>query len=268
MTKQIFAVLIPIAFLSFMFFITVTDSGGQEGISEADKIEKYLETARIVHVDEDTQRGRTSAWDVTLDDGQTKRKARFKYIHRHRPRIPPDSYHYELAAYELDKILELNLVPPVVERTIEEITGALQIYVEDCIPETERKSLQLEPPDARCRKQMDLVILFENLVAEVKHSLSDILIDCDKWRVWRVDYSEAFDIRNKLMDDNPITGCSKSLYQNLHKLEKEVLDERLKPWLNQDEIDSLWFRKQLITDRIDALIAEKGQDKVLFDLKK
>ncbi|MFC2158395.1 hypothetical protein ACFLT9_11210 [Acidobacteriota bacterium] len=270
MKKKNNVLLISLMFSIFCLpaFFGFTRPVENEETLEREKIEKYLKNARIIHIDDETQSGRTSAWDITLDDGQVKRKARFKYVNRHRPRIPPDSYQYELAAYELNKLLELDIVPPVIQRTIEDMEGSLSVFVEDCIPETERKALQLEPPDAQCRKQMDIVIVFENLVAEVKHSLSDILIDCEKWKVWRVDFSEAFEIRNSLMDSNPITCCSKSLYQNLLKLEKNELEERLKPWLNQPEIDSLWFRKQLITDTLGKLIAEKGQDTVLFDLHK
>ena len=38
----------------------------------------------------------------------------------------------EVAAYELDKILQLDMVPPSVERVIEGQKGALQLWVHGC----------------------------------------------------------------------------------------------------------------------------------------
>jgi len=41
-----------------------------------------------------------------------------------------ESYKSEIAAYELDKLLAMNMVPPAVERTIEGETGAAVMWVD------------------------------------------------------------------------------------------------------------------------------------------
>ena len=65
------------------------------------EVEDYLKKAEIVRVEKDKIMGRTALWEVTLDNGEVSRKGYFKYIDRSRPKIPPDSFKYEIAAYEL-----------------------------------------------------------------------------------------------------------------------------------------------------------------------
>ena len=43
------------------------------------------------------------------------------------------SYKNEIAAYELDKLLKLDMVPPTVERQLQGITGAAQLWVENVV---------------------------------------------------------------------------------------------------------------------------------------
>jgi hypothetical protein len=45
-----------------------------------------------------------------------------------------DTYRHEVAAYELDKLLGLRLVPPVVERKIGKKKGSLQAWVDRALP--------------------------------------------------------------------------------------------------------------------------------------
>ena len=40
-----------------------------------------------------------------------------------------ESYKTEIAAYEMDKLLDLNMVPPTIERTIDKQTGAAVMWI-------------------------------------------------------------------------------------------------------------------------------------------
>ena len=44
-----------------------------------------------------------------------------------------ESYKADIAAYEIDKLLKMDMVPPSVERQIQGITGAAQLWVENII---------------------------------------------------------------------------------------------------------------------------------------
>jgi hypothetical protein len=111
------------------------------------ELEKYLKTANIIEVEIDKYEGRTAPWGVILDDGETSRQGIFKYVNRPRPTLLPDSYHYEIAAYEVSKLLEYLVVPPVVEREVKETLGSLQLLLEGCFPLSQQKRKGLQPSE-------------------------------------------------------------------------------------------------------------------------
>lgn len=234
---------------------------------DQEKLENYLRTAEIISVEKNTEAGRTAPWKITLDDGKTRRLGHFKYINRSRPSLLPDCYKYEIAAYELDKILELNIVPPVVERVIEGTTGSLQIYLEGFIKEAERKIRKIEPPDpVYFQNMLEVINVFENLVHEEDcFDADDTMVNLDDWKVCRVDFSMAFSPELELISGCTINKCSHRLYQNLIQLDDLEVENKLKPYLSDLEIEALLQRKKIIIEKIAQLIKERGQKAVLFD---
>ena len=229
------------------------------------EIENYLRTAKIISVEKDQELGRTAPWKITLDDGGVVRQGFFKHVNASRPTILPDSYKYELAAYELNKLLDLNIVPPVVEREIEGIKGSIQQYIKNFIGESDRKRRNIEPPDPKnFENTLDEIEIFENLVYDECFDKDDIFIQTEDWKVWRVDFSEAFPPFSELLPGCKIRRCSKKFYQNLQKLDNDYIKAKLKLYLNDEEIKTLLIRKKIISDKIKQLIEEKGEESVLF----
>lgn len=230
------------------------------------EIENYLKTTKIISIKKNDLAGRTAPWEVSLYDGKIARRAMFKHLDRHRPSLLADSYKYEIAAFELDKLLDLNIVPPVVEREIEGINGSLQIFLENCIPESERKIRKIDPPDQkRFNDTLEVINVFENLAQEEEcFDQDDILIHVKNWKVYRVDFSMAFSPISDLISGCKITRCSEKLYKNLLNLNHETVEVTLNPYLNEDEIQALLKRKDIIIEIINRLIQEKGKETVLF----
>jgi len=227
--------------------------------------ETFLKKARVVSVTKEVVGGRTRPWVVLLDDGKMKRRAFFKHIDVRRPRPLPDSFKYEIAAYELTKMLRVEIVPPLLERVIEDTKGSLQVFVENCISERERQRKQLEPPDAGAHaRALEGLKVFESLVYDECGDPDDTWIHEEDWRVCRVDFSEAFFPSVELPKGCPISVCPRKLYEGLLRLEDEIVILSLGNYLIKDEIDALLARKKLIIERIKTLIAEKGEEAVLF----
>ncbi len=232
---------------------------------EKKKLELFLRQAQIVEVDKNLVGGRTAPWIVTLDDGKTRQRAIFKHIDSRRPQIPPDSYKYELAAYELAQILGVDFVPPVVEREVSGRKGSLQLFLENCLKEKDRRRKKVSPPDARrFTDSLEEIRVFENLVSDLCQDADDIWIHKETWMVWRVDFSEAFTPSAELLPGCEISRCSEKLFSRLLETKDEVLISAMKPYLNKAEIEALLERKNLILQKIQKLIEEKGKDAVLF----
>jgi hypothetical protein len=228
-------------------------------------VEYYLLTAAIVNINRGAVPGRTAAWRIDLDDGLIRRRAMFKVVDDQRPSPLPDSYKYELASYALAKLLGFGKIPPTIERKIDDTLGSLQIRVENCIGLDEMQRTDITPPDPQAfSNALEEINVFENLVYNERKRLDDILIHEETWKIYRVDFSEAFSPTPDLIPEQKIKRCSKKLFENLQELSDEVIKARLEMYLNEEEIEALLSRKVLIIKTLIKLIEEKGTKAVLF----
>lgn len=241
-------------------------SGETSMEKQMDQLEDFLATAEIINVDKETESGRTGGWDVILEKDGVRRRARFKHVHKYRPHFLADSYQYEIAAYTLSRNLGLTIIPPLVPRRIDGIDGSLQIFVENCIRESDFRQRNQAPPDAERFEQAKAVVtIFELLVGDECLDDEDTLIQAESWKICRIDFSEAFDPAKSLDQQCKISGCSRHLYMKLKELTKDSLVDWLAVYLNQNEMDSLWNRRNQIIKKLDELIKTVGEEKVLFD---
>lgn len=238
---------------------------GDEEVGRMETLEKVLREAGIENIEKEKLGGRTGPWLVTLSDGGVKQRAVFRHVDRRRPHTTPDSYKYDLAAYVLTKLLGVELIPPVVEREIEGRKGSLQVYLENCIREKDRKRKKLEPPDSKAfSNAIEGIRVLENLAYDECQDTDDLYIHLEDWRVCRGDFSEAFAPVPELLPGCAFSVCPKKLYEGLLKLDEETLRSKLSLYLNQEEIGALLVRQGLIIEKVNILIKEKGEDAVLF----
>jgi hypothetical protein len=234
-------------------------------LAQQQSLENFLRKAVVISVDKGEVGGRTQPWIATLREGEVTLRAIFKYVDIRRPEPIPDSYRYELAAYELTKLLGVQFVPPVVAREIEGRKGSLQIFLEDCISERDRIRKKLEPPDpAAFADAREEIKILENLTCDKCLDTKDMYVHVETWRICRVDFSEAFFPTAELLPNCEFTRCSRKLYQGLLALDDQTIASNMSAYLNADELDALAKRKNVIVEKIKKLIDTKGEEAVLF----
>ncbi len=178
-----------------------------------------------------------------------------------------DSYIFEPAAYELNRMLGMNNVPPAVVRKVKGRDGSLQIWVENAMTETKRVKDRINPPDMmRWNKQVQMMKIFDALVYNTDRNRGNILIT-PEWNIWLIDHTRAFRRMTSLQDPKQVVQCERGLFQRLKQLDENELQARLKEYLRKDEIKAIVKRRKLIVERLEKLIAEQGEDKVLFTLE-
>ncbi len=84
-------------------------------IAQREQWEEFLKTAEIVRF-ERIPEGVTKPWKLYLKKEGIEKKAAWKNVDEDLGGGVMDSWRYEIAAYRLDKLIGLNMVPPTVER--------------------------------------------------------------------------------------------------------------------------------------------------------
>jgi len=212
---------------------------------------------------------------ITLTDGdrtfravfkhENTRYSEFRFSDGREVEQARDSYRHEIAAYELDRMLGLDIVPPCVERKIGSRMGSLCFWVEGSMTEAERREQGLQPSNPVTYKgRLREIELFEQLIADLDYSdLRNLIVD-EKLRIHKVDSSMAFDSDPDLLTGLYSSKLSRRLIKALEALDKKEMNETLKPWLHKDQLGSLWERRKRILKRAQQLVGDYGEERALY----
>jgi hypothetical protein len=240
-----------------------------------EQIKQFLLTAKVVH-HEVTKKGITHTSRLTLSDGTITHDASFQPIDEHKPRMVlssgavemnfVDSYKYNIAAYALAELVGMDdMLPVYVERKWGGQVGSLSWWLPVKMDEAERVKQKLEPPDADAwNNQMYKIRVFDQLVSDSDPNLTNVLIG-ENWQIWRIDFSRAFRTSKDLKDPSKnLVRCDRQLLEKLKVLDGNALTEKTKNYLTKDEVKGVMARRDKIVAYFQKLIAEKGENEVLY----
>lgn len=176
-----------------------------------------------------------------------------------------DSYRYNLAAYGLAELLAVDDMMPVhVERKWNGKTGSLSWLVPTLMEEGERLKKKIPPPDSEAwNRQMFTVRIFNQLVYDTDPNLTNILIT-PEWKIVRIDFTRAFRRWKELKSPADLQRCNRQLLERLKRLTVEQVEEKTKRYVSRWEIEALMIRRDKIVAHFEKLIAEKGEEKILY----
>ena len=177
-----------------------------------------------------------------------------------------DTWKANVAAYELAKILEINIMPPYVEGNVDGKRASLSWGLDDVImDDVQRQQRKVQPPDLEAwNKQMYVVRVFDELIYDGR-APSDLLITRD-WQMWIIGPSQGFRPNKTIQNPKNLVKCDRKLLAKMRTLDKDVLMSKLGNWLTREEIEALHARAGKIVEFFDREVAAKGEAAVLFDL--
>lgn len=179
-----------------------------------------------------------------------------------------DSYKNNVAAYRIDRLLDLGMVPVTVVRSHDRQTAAYTWWVDDVLmSEKERLAKKTPSPDAEAwNREMFVVRVFDQLIFNVDRNLGNLLIDSE-WRIWMIDHTRGFKIFKELnVAKNLGTKCPRGLLAGLKRLDEPTLKPAMKDLLSPHQVEALLARRDLIVSHFEKLIAQLGEAVVLYDL--
>jgi len=246
----------------------------QEPQLSEEEMRNFLLTARVVK-DKFASKGITGVHRLTLSNGAITHDAAFQSIDETKTRMDfgdgrteynfRDSYKYDIAAYELAKLLGLgDMMPVTVQRKCLDKNGALSWWLPVKMDEGQRLSKKITPPDPEAwNKQMYKMRVFTQLVFDTDRNLGNVLISED-WHLWMIDFSRAFRLYHELENAKNLVRCDRQLLEKLRQLDREELKSKTMPYLKKPEIDGVMARRDVIVKFFEKLVKDKGEAQVLY----
>jgi hypothetical protein len=255
---------------------TVTVSGRQETVADfqGPAPEDFLTKAKVI-ASKELGEGITRPLLLTMDLNGKRHDAVYKNIDERKFGVftfpdgssevnYQDSWQTEIAAYRLDLMIGLGMVPATVERKVNGSEGSVQWFVESMMPESKRIENNVQPPDVEAWNRQSLKArLFDELIANVDRHLNNLLITRD-WEIRLIDHSRSFRTRQTLDHPEKLTRFSRPLLDALRKLDAKTVKQKMGRYLDGTQVDRLLKRRDLIVKLADKLIKEKGEAAVLY----
>lgn len=219
---------------------------------EAD-IEAFLAAGKITRM-EAVPIGVTKPQRGYLEPGPVARFA-WKQLPPGRRNGFMENYKAEIAAYQLDRLLDLHMVPPVVERTVDGKIGAAVLWIEDTKGWDMKKPVQ--GPEPGWSKQISRMKLFDQLIGNIDRNQGNLIYDSD-WHLFLIDHSRAFTTRKNVDGIAPIGVVDAELWKRIEALTPAAVEQALGPWLSKPELDAMFARRERMQQAVAKLVKEKG----------
>jgi len=270
------ALLVLLAFPPLAYAQTTTPAPSAE--LSTDQIRVFLRDAKVIRT-RTTSKGVTAPKRMTLSDGNIEHDAVFQAIDERKMVMTlggggrqsttelnfVDSYKYNIAAYEVARLLGLDYMMPVyVERKWGGQTGSISWFVPTLMDESERLKKKIQPPNPTdWNQQMYRMRAFSSLVRDTDRNLTNVLVT-HQWKVMMIDFSRAFRLQPELLHQKDLAKIDRSLLAKMESLTPESVKDATKDFLTNAELDAMMKRRDLLVAHFKKLIADLGEEKVLY----
>jgi hypothetical protein len=246
-----------IPFISAQQTATEAPASARTWIDSHQALEDFLRIAEVIKM-EDIGLGVTKPRRAYLAPGGPVDRMAWKTI---RPGIYEgfwESYKSEIAAYELDKLLGLDMIPPTVERRVKGEVGAAVMWVSPAKSFKDLGGPPSPPPNklAAWSRQLIRAKMFDNLIANIDPNLGNWLVD-PSWNLILIDHTRSFTTRKNMVHE--MTRIDHELWQRMKALTVDSLTPALEKWIGTREIRAIIERRDRMQAVLDKLVAAKGE---------
>ncbi|MGB5257073.1 MAG: metallophosphoesterase [Woeseiaceae bacterium] len=209
--------------------------GLRPGMMSPEDLQRLLEEGDILGEQEDAN-GRKI---VTVGDGRRKVSAIFE-------KRPARGFYPSVAAYRLDRLLELDMVPVTVQRKVGGSFGSLQ-FIAERVSDEKQRSESGRGAGASCSlpDQWAAMYVFDVFIYNEGRSLQRMLYDPSSWRLILSEHDRAFVARKgrpKHLVSAPI-DVTEGWQRALASLTDERLDANLGDVLDSRRLKALKTRR-------------------------
>ncbi len=227
------------------------------------QIEDFLLHARVTKT-KGAKKGVTATLRATLTDGKLTHDAQIQNIDERQQVFTGsggttefdfrDSWSFNVAGYRVDRLIGMNMVPVSVERKWNYKDAAFTWWIDDVMMDEEsRLKNKTEPPNTEVwNQQMQMIRVFDELIANVDRNLGNLMITKD-WRLWPIDHTRAFRTNKDLKKPLNVTHADRAVVERMKTLDKASLQKTTSKYLTTFQIDALLARRDAIAKRLDSI---------------
>jgi len=223
-------------------------------------LELFLAQAVVV-ASRDLGRGSTRPRLLEMELEGKKQRGIFKNVSIEGELSPEgitDRYEHEVAAYLLDRRLELDLVPVCVLRDLDGEPGSVQAWVEDAVDQESATAYELGFFERDwVKERIAEGVVFDALIGNRDRGADDILCAVNQDELYLIDHSKAFSTLAEIgWAEDKTVSIDPRLLKALEGLEKSTLQEDLGDLISDRQIDALLERRDQILDHATPRPAE------------
>jgi hypothetical protein len=168
-----------------------------------------------------------------------------------------EAYKSEIAAYEMDRLLGLDMVPPTIERRVEGDLASIQLWVEGTkwLKDVDQSAC---PRPIEWAKQVCRQRVFDNLTANIDRNAGNLLVD-GEWNLILIDHSRAF-ASDKMPFVKEMTRIDRDMFGKLKALDEAGIMQHIRPWVLSDgQARAILKRRDKIVAHFEKLAAERSE---------
>ena len=239
--------------------------------------EAFLREAEIVGQEQMSfEQGVTEPWKLTLRKGDIVRKAVWKDATGVRGGYL-EGWRFEVAAYAVDKLLGLGLVPPTVTRVRDARPGSCQLWIDrtgllrDLVkkPENQEAFRSADWKDVGYISQF-----FDNLIGNEDRHQGNVLVTWD-FRAVLVDHSRTFRVGKDFVEAIPFSAKTVpaedlmrrlplALVERTAGLDETSLRAATGGLLSDAEIQAVLARQKILLREVGRIVEKHGERAVLY----